>query len=156
MELTVRAYCRILLNVCVLWAVVLSLLLSLAACAGGPQLTTALSQPVDSTIQARVAHQLSARRVKIKGNVTVQLGTGNSNTDATKSRGQVATGQAKAQDLTRAGQGGGALATESGASAGATTRAGVPVWLLVVALLAGLVLLLGCLAYRYRRYLVAK
>jgi|GEM_PF-3547503 len=69
-----------------------------------------------------------------------------------KARAPVASGASQAQDFTRAGQRGGAVATAPRASAGAITRTGVPPWLLATgALLAGL----GALAYRYRKRLLA-
>ena len=66
-----------------------------------------------------------------------------------KATAPVASGTSQAQDFTKAGQQGGAVATAPGASAGATMRPGVPGWVLAVA---GLVLLLLGLAYTFRAY----
>jgi hypothetical protein len=66
-----------------------------------------------------------------------------------KARAPVASGTSQAQDFTRAGQQGGAVATAPGAAAGATTRTGVPVWALAAA---GLTLLLLLVAYKLRAY----
>lgn len=67
-----------------------------------------------------------------------------------KAKAPVASGAAQAQDYTRAGQHGGALATAPGASAGATTRTGLPPWALVAGLVVLLLLVLAGLAYRFR------
>lgn len=121
---------------------------TLPGCATSADVATTLSQPLDSAIQHQVARQLQAGKVKIKGRVTIQVGTGN--VSAPKAQAPVAAGASQAQDYTRAGQHGGALGTAPGAKADATTRTGVPPWLLgagcvllVLALLAGLV-------YRFR------
>lgn len=121
---------------------------TLPSCAGSQEITTTLSQPLDSTIQHQVARQLGARRVKIKGPVTIQVGTGNVN--APKARGPVAAAGSQAQDYSRAGQHGGALATASGASAGATTRTGVPPWLLEAGIVLLVFALLAALIYKFR------
>ena len=68
-----------------------------------------------------------------------------------KARAPVASGTSQAQDFTRAGQQGGALATAPGASAGATTRTGLSAWLLAGGAL--LVLVLAACAYHYRKRL---
>lgn len=67
-----------------------------------------------------------------------------------KANAPVATGGGPAQDFTRAGQHGGALATAPDATAGATTRTGVPAWALVAGGVVVLLLLLAFLAYRFR------
>ena len=67
-----------------------------------------------------------------------------------KAQAPVATGSSQAQDYTKAGQHGGALATAPRAAAGATTRTGIPPWALVVGVLLVLVLALLGLALRYR------
>ena len=76
---------------------ILLLTLLLTGCAGGDQLASVLSQPVDTIVQRQVqlARQLAAGgRVKFKGPVTftIQTGTGNSSniTDATKAKAPVA------------------------------------------------------------------
>lgn len=66
-----------------------------------------------------------------------------------KANAPVASGTSQAQDFTRAGQQGGAVATAPDASARATPRPGVPGWALAAA---GLVLLLLGLAYKFRAY----
>ena len=76
------------------------LMLLLASCAGTEQLTAGLSQPLDSTVQRRlaaarrqVAGSFNARSVKFNGPVTLQIaGTGNTgaSTDATKTKAPVA------------------------------------------------------------------
>jgi hypothetical protein len=142
MELVKKYYRLVVVIGCLLAAAAL-----LGSCAGGQDVATALSQPLDSTIQNQVARQLHTGRVKIKGHVTIQYGTGNVN--APKAQGPVAAG-GPAQDFTKAGQHGGALATEPGASAGATTRTGIPPWALVIGGLVVLLLLLLGLAYRFR------
>ncbi|MGI4870686.1 MAG: hypothetical protein ACRYFX_05840 [Janthinobacterium lividum] len=71
-----------------------------------------------------------------------------------KATAPVATGAGQAQDNTRAGQHGGAVATAPGATAGATTRTGIPPWALVVGVVVLLLLLLGALVYRYRKRLL--
>lgn len=134
----------------------LSCLLLLAGCTTERFLAPVTAGPLDSTVRAA---GLSGRKVKFTGPVTFQLvsGTGNTTTAAasTKPTGPTATGAGQAQDNTKAGQHGGALATAPGASAGATTRTGLPTWQLVVGGLVLLVLLLLGLAYRYRQRLVA-
>lgn len=67
-----------------------------------------------------------------------------------KASAPVATGTSQAQDYTKAGQHGGALATAPRASAGATTRTGISPWALVVGLVILLVVVLAGLVYRYR------
>jgi hypothetical protein len=69
------------------------------------------------------------------GTVILQAGTGNVATTVTKARAPVATGMSKAQDFTRAGQHGGGLATEPGATVDVTNRTGIPPWLILVGLL---------------------
>lgn len=123
----------------------------LASCATSADVATSLTEPLDTTIQHQVARQLHAGKVKFKGNVTIQVGAGNVN--APKAHAPVAAG-GPAQDYSKAGQHGGALATEPGASAGATTRTGVPIWALVVGGLLCLILLLLGLAYKFRSNLV--
>ena len=71
-----------------------------------------------------------------------------------KARAPVASGASQAQDFTRAGQQGGAVATAPGASAGATTRTGLPAWLLAGGALLVLLLVLAACVYRYRKRLV--
>ncbi|MGI4833283.1 MAG: hypothetical protein ACRYFK_07460 [Janthinobacterium lividum] len=131
----------------------LACLAQLSGCATLAELPGVLSQPVDSTLQQQVARQFSLHRLKIKGNVTVQLGTGNTVTDARKARGPVAAGTSQAQDYAKAGQRGGALATAPGAAASATSRRGVPAWLLAAGGLGLLLLGLGLLAYKLRAWL---
>ena len=136
----------------------LFLLLLLTSCAHGDELAMVLSQPLDTTVQHQVAGQLSARRLKFKGPVTIQFGGANNSanaTDAGQAHGPVATGMSQAQDNTKAGQHGGAVATAPGATAGATTRTGIPPWALVVGAVVLLLLLLGALVYRYRKRLLA-
>lgn len=71
-----------------------------------------------------------------------------------KARAPVASGpSSQAQDFTKAGQHGGALATAPHASADATTHTGVPPWVLVVVGVVVVLLILAGLAYRYRRRL---
>ncbi|MDJ0367283.1 hypothetical protein QMK33_19215 [Hymenobacter sp. H14-R3] len=123
---------------------------TLPSCATSAAITNSLSQPLDTTIQRQVARHMG--KVKFKGNVTIQIGAGNVN--APKSQAPVATGTSQAQDYTKAGQHGGALATAPGASAGATTRTGVPIWALVGGGLLVLILLLLGLAYRFRARLI--
>jgi len=130
--------------------------LALTSCALEYDVPAATAGPLDSTARAA---GLSAGKMKFKGPVTIQLvsGTGNTTTAAalTKPAGPVATGAGQAQDNTKAGQHGGAVATAPGATAGATTRTGIPTWLLVVGGLLGLVLLLLGLAYRFKNKLLA-
>jgi hypothetical protein len=122
---------------------------TLPSCAGSQDVASTLSQPLDSTIQTQVARQLHASKVKIKGRVTIQVGTGN--VSAPKAPAPVAAGASQAQDYTKAGAHGGALATAPHASAAPTTHTGLPPWLLSVGLaVLALFLLLG-LAYRFRR-----
>ena len=66
-----------------------------------------------------------------------------------KASAPVATGTSQAQDYTKAGQHGGALATAPRASAVATTRTGIPPWAVVVGLAVLLVLALLGLVLRY-------
>lgn len=120
---------------------------TLPSCAGSQGVASILSQPLDSTIQAQVARQLHAGKVKIKGHVTIQVGTGN--VSAPKAQAPVAAGASQAQDYTKAAAHGGALATAPHASATPTTRTGVPVWVMVTA---GLLLsLLAVFIYQYRK-----
>jgi hypothetical protein len=70
-----------------------------------------------------------------------------------KARAPVAGGASQAQDFTRAGQQGGAVATAPGASAGATTRTGLPAWLLAGGALLVVLLVLTACAYHYRKQL---
>lgn len=72
-----------------------------------------------------------------------------------KASAPVATGTSQAQDYTKAGQHGGAVATGPGATAGATTRTGIPPWALVVGVVVLLLLLLGAAVYRYRKRLAS-
>lgn len=117
---------------------------TLPNCAGSQDMASMLSQPLDSTIHAQVARQLHTGKVKIKGHVTLQVGTGN--VSAPKAGAPVAAGASQAQDYTQAGQHGGALGTAPGAKAGATTHTGLPPWLLGVGcVLLVLLLLLGLL-----------
>ena len=67
-----------------------------------------------------------------------------------KASAPVATGTSQAQDYTKAGQHGGALATAPRASAGATTCTGIPPWAVVVGLAVLLVLALLGLVLLYR------
>jgi hypothetical protein len=130
--------------------------LLLASCALEYDVPAATSGPLDSAARAA---GLSAGKVKFNGPVTFQVvsGTGNTTTAAslTKPVGPVATGAGQAQDFTKAGQQGGAVATAPGATAGATTRTGIPTWQLVAGGVVLLVLLLLGLVYRYRKRLVA-
>lgn len=134
----------------------LSWLLLVASCTTERFLAPATAGPLDSSARAA---GLSSRKVKFTGPVTFQVvsGTGNTTTAAalTKPAGPTATGASQAQDFTKAGQHGGALATAPGASAGATTRTGVPTWQLVVGGVVLLLLLLLGLAYHYRRRILA-
>lgn len=123
--------------------------LLLSACATSADVATSLSQPLDTTIQHQLARQLHAGKVKFKGNVTIQMGTGNVN--APKAQGPVAAGASQAQDYTKAGQQGGAVATAPGASAEALTRTGIPAWVLLAGSLTGILLLV---LYRFRRELL--
>jgi len=70
-----------------------------------------------------------------------------------KAHAPVASGTSQAQDFTKAGQQGGAVATAPGASAGATTRTGLPAWLLAGGALLVVVLVLAACAYHYRKRL---
>jgi hypothetical protein len=125
--------------------------LLLSSCALEYDVPVATAGPLDSAARAA---GLSAGKVKFKGPVTIQMvsGTGNTTTAATQTKptGPVATGAGQAQDNTKAGQHGGAVATEPGATAGATTRTGIPTWQLVVGGLLLLILLLLGLAYKFR------
>ncbi|MGI4866163.1 MAG: hypothetical protein ACRYFZ_19720 [Janthinobacterium lividum] len=129
---------------------------TLASCAMEHALPPPTAGSLDSAARAA---GLSAAKVKFKGPVTFQIvsGTGNTTTAAvaTKPAGPVATGASQAQDFTKAGQHGGAVSTAPGATAGATTRTGIPTWQLVAGGVVLLVLLLLGLAYRYRKYLAA-
>ena len=112
-----------------------------------------LASPIDSTIQRQLSSQVLARNVKFNGPVTIQVGgSGNTAnaTDASKAKAPVATGTSQAQDNTKAGQHGGAAGLAPGASADATTRTGVPVWVLAVGGIILVLLALLGLAYRYR------
>jgi hypothetical protein len=109
---------------------------TLPSCAGSQEVATTLSQPLDSTIQAQVARQLNAGKVKIKAQAPV------------------AAGASQAQDYTKAGQHGGALATEPGAHAAATMRTGVPPWLPGAGIVLLVFMLLAWLLYRFRAKLV--
>ena len=117
----------------------------LAGCALEYAVPPATAGPLDSTARAA---GLSAGKVKFKGPVTFQVvsGTGNTTTAATttKPAGPVATGASQAQDFTKAGQQGGAVATAPNATAGATTRTGVPIWLWLGG---GLLLVLAAVVY---------
>ena len=126
---------------------------TLPNCAGSQDVASTLSQPLDSTIHAQVARQLHTGKVKIKGNVTIQVGAGNVN--APKAKAPVAAGASQAQDYTRAGQHGGALGTAPGASAGATTHAGLPPWLLGAGSVVLLLLLVAGLLFRFRSKLAS-
>jgi cobalamin biosynthesis Mg chelatase CobN len=130
--------------------------LLLASCALEHDVPAATSGPLDSVARAA---GLSAGKVKFNGPVTFQVvsGTGNTTTAAalTKPTGPVATGAGQAQDFTKAGQQGGAVATAAGATAGAATRTGIPTWQLIAGCVVLLVLLLLGLVYRYRKRLVA-
>jgi hypothetical protein len=110
--------------------------------------TTTLSQPLDSTIRAHVARQLHAGKVKLKGHVTIQVGTGN--VSAPKAQAPVAAGASQAQDYTQAAAHGGALATAPHASAAPNTRIGVPPWLLGAGIVLLVFTLLAGLAYKFR------
>jgi hypothetical protein len=121
---------------------------TLGSCAGSADVAESLSQPVDTAIQRQVARQHHTGKVKFKGNVTIQFGTGNLN--APKAQGPVAAGASQAQDYTKAGQHGGALGTAPGAKAGATTATGVPPWLLGACLVLLLFGLLAGILYIFR------
>ncbi len=133
----------------------ISCLLLLAGCALEYELPPAVADPLDSTARAA---GLRAGKVKFNGPVTFQVvsGTGNTTTAATttKPAGPVATGASQAQDFTKAGQQGGAVATAPGATAGATTRTGLPTWQLVAGGLLILLLLLLGLGYKFRAKLL--
>jgi hypothetical protein len=128
----------------------LSLLLA-TSCATEYDVPAATAGPLDSAARAT---GLPTGKVKFKGPVTFQVvsGTGNTTTAAalTKPAGPVATGAGQAQDNTKAGQHGGAVATSPGATAGATTRTGIPTWQIVVGGFIMLLLLLLGLAYKFR------
>lgn len=130
--------------------------LLLASCALEYDVPVASAGPLDSAARAA---GLNAGKMKFNGPVTIQVvsGTGNTTTAAalTKPAGPVATGASQAQDFTKAGQQGGAVATAPGATAGATTRTGVPIWLLVVGGLLGFLLVLLSLVYLFRNKLLA-
>jgi hypothetical protein len=121
---------------------------TLPNCAGSQDVASTLSQPLDSTIQAQVARQLHASKVKIKGRVTIQMGTGN--VSAPKAQAPVAAGASQAQDYTKAGAHGGALATAPHASAAPTTHTGVPPWLLGAGIVLLVFVLLAGLLYKFR------
>ncbi|MGI4762334.1 MAG: hypothetical protein ACRYF0_16610 [Janthinobacterium lividum] len=121
---------------------------TLPSCATSADLAESLSQPLDTTIQHQVARKYQAGKVKFKGNVTIQMGTGN--VSAPKAQAPVAAGASQAQDYTKAGQHGGALGTAPGAKAGATTNTGVPPWLLGTCIVLLLFGLLAGLAYKFR------
>jgi len=70
-----------------------------------------------------------------------------------KANAPVASGTSQAQDYSKAGQQGGALATGPGASAGATTRTGISNTTLVIIGIVVLILLLAGLAIRFRQKL---
>lgn len=112
----------------------------------------AVAGPLDSTFRASTG--LRTGRVKFKGPVTFQVVAGTNNTTtaavATKPSGPLATGAAQAQDNTKAGQHGGAVATAPSATAGATTRTGLPTWQVMAGGLVLLLLLLAWLAYKFR------
>jgi hypothetical protein len=74
-------------------------------------------------------------------------------TFVTKANAPVASGTSQAQDFTKAGQHGGALATSPNASAGATTHTGLPPWLLGAGSVVLLLILLLALAWRFRNKL---
>lgn len=130
----------------------ISCCLLLAGCALEYEVPAATAGPLDAAFRASTG--LSTGKVKFKGPVTFQVVTGTNNTTtaavATKPGGPVATGAGQAQDFTKVGQHGGALATAPGASAGATTRTGVPTWQLVAGGVLVLLLLLAGLAYKLR------
>ena len=125
--------------------------LLLSSCALEYDVPPATAGPLDSAARAA---GLSAGKMKFKGPVTIQLvsGTGNTTTAATltKPTGPVATGAGQAHDNTKAGQHGGAVATSPGATAGATTRTGIPTWQLVVGGLFALFLLIAWLINKFR------
>jgi hypothetical protein len=125
--------------------------LLLASCALEYDVPAATSGPLDSAARAA---GLRAGKVKFNGPVTFQVvsGTGNTTTAAalTKPAGPVATGASQAQDYTKSGQHGGALATAPNASAGATTRTGIPTWQLVAGGVVVVVLILLSLVYRLK------
>jgi hypothetical protein len=128
----------------------LSCLLLLAGCALEYDVPTATAGPLDSAFRA---NGLRTGKVKFKGTMTLQMGgSGNtaSPTVVTRASAPVATGTGPAQDFTKAGQHGGAVATAPGATAGATTRTGVPVWALVAGGFLLLLLLLLGLAVKFR------
>jgi hypothetical protein len=129
--------------------------LVLSACALEYDVPPATAGPLDSTARAA---GLSAGKVKFKGPVTIQLvsGKGNTTTAAslTKPTGPVANGDGQAQDNTKAGQHGGAVATAPNASAGATTRTGTPAWQLVVGGVVLLLLLMASLLWKFRSKLL--
>jgi hypothetical protein len=124
-----------------------------SSCATESEVPAATAGPLDSAFRAS---GLSPRKIKIKGPVTIQLGGTNntaSATSITKPRGPVATAGGQAQDFTKSGQHGGALATGPGASAGATTHTGVPTWALLVGGLLTFLLLVAYLVYKFRQRL---
>lgn len=134
---------------CILLA--FSCLLLLASCALEYDVPVASAGPLDSAARAA---GLSAGKVKFNGPVTLQVVSGTNNTTTaaalTKPAGPVATGAAQAQDYTKAGQHGGALATSPGATAGATTRTGIPTWQLALGGVVILLLLIIWLVNKFR------
>lgn len=126
--------------------------LLVAGCALEYEVPPAVAGPLDSTFRASAG--LRTGRVKFKGPVTFQVVAGTNNTTtaavATKPSGPLATGAAQAQDNTKAGQHGGAVATAPNATAGATTRTGLPAWQVVAGGLVLLLLLIAWLVYKFR------
>ena len=122
--------------------------ITLPGCAGSQDVASSLAQPLDSTIQQQVTRQLHTGKVKIKGNLTIQVGAGNVN--APKAQGPVAAGASQAQDYTKAGQHGGALGTAPGVKAGTTTHTGLPPWLVGAGIMLLLFALLAGLCYKFR------
>lgn len=125
-------------------------ILSLTSCAvlEGPAWHPPLALP-DSTRTVIVAKNYYAGTYKDRSDRRAAGG----GTFVAKASAAVATGTGQAQDFRKAGQHGGALATAPGASAGATTRTGLPIWALVAGGILLLLLLLLGLAYAYRRQL---
>jgi hypothetical protein len=131
------------------WLLAICCGLLLSGCATEYEVPAATAGTLDSTARAA---GLSSRKIKISGPVTFQVvnGTGNTTNAAalTKPTGPIVTGAGQAQDNTKAGQHGGALATSPGASAGATTRTGHPTWQLVAGGVVLLLMLLASLAWK--------
>lgn len=100
----------------------------------------------DSTRTVVIAQNYYAGSYKDRSDHRAQDG----GTFVAKANAPVATGTSQAQDNTKAGQHGGALATAPGATAGATTRTGIPPWALVAGAVVLLLLLLTGLAYKVR------